>query len=436
MARLLRYFWVLTLLVFAVQLVDAQTYKTHKVKKKETLYGIATENGLTVDQLIAANPGMEKADYMLKKGDVIRVPVIVKGENGDVRQRVIRLGVMLPLQNVNNDGKRMVEYYRGVLMACDSLKKESISVDVKAWNLSEDTDIQSVLSDPQAADRDVIIGPFYEKFVGRLSAFAKTHQIMMVVPFSIHSAEVYTNPHLFQIYQNHESQNESTARRISEWFHNYHPIIVDGGDAQSTKGAFTAVLRQQLTEHNISYNVTSLKSADTDFAHAFASNMPNIVVLNTANLTSLNALFAKLNQLMSTYQGVKVSIFGYMDWMPYTDQYLTNFHKYDMYLPAPFYTNLDTPLAKRLQLKYRWNFHEDMINILPRFALTGFDHTAFFLRGLHKYGKEFDGAAGRFNYQPSQTPLKFERIGAGGYQNRSYMFVHYKPDGTIETITY
>ena len=436
MARLLRYFWVLVLLMFAVQLAEAQTYKTHKVKKKETLYGIATENGLTVDQLIAANPGMEKADYMLKKGDIIRVPVIVKGEKGDVRQRAIRLGIMLPLQNVNIDGKRMVEYYRGVLMACDSLRKEGISVDVKAWNLSEDSDIQSVLSDPSAKNRDLIIGPFYEKFVARLSSFAKANGIMMVVPFSIHSSEIYTNPYLFQIYQHHDEQNESTGRRVSEWFHDYHPIIVDGGDAQSTKGAFTAVLRQQLTDHNISYNVTSLKSADADFAHAFASNMPNIVILNTANLTSLSGLFSKLNQLMSTYQGVKVSIFGYMDWMPYTDQYLTNFHKYDMYLPAPFYTNLDTPLAKRLQLKYRWNFHEYMINILPRFALTGFDHAAFFLRGLHKYGKEFDGAAGRFSYQPSQTPLKFERIGIGGYQNRSYMFVHYKPDGTIETITY
>jgi hypothetical protein len=77
-----------------------------------------------------------------------------------------------------------------------------------------------------------------------------------------------------------------------------------------------------------------------------------------------------------------------------------------------------------------------MINALPRFALTGFDHSVFFLRGLHTYGKSFDGAAGRFGYQPVQTPLKFERIGAGGLQNRAFMFVHYKDDRTIETINY
>ena len=179
----------------SVQTIDAQSYKNHKVKKKETLYGIATDNGLTVDQLIAANPGMEKPGFQLKKGDIIRVPVM---EQGDVRQRAIRLGLMLPLNDDGNDGKRMVEYYRGVLMACDSLKKEGISVDVKAWNLSENTNLQTILSDPQAASRDMIIGPFYEKFVSELSAFAKSHKIKLVVPFSIHAQEIYSNPYLFQ----------------------------------------------------------------------------------------------------------------------------------------------------------------------------------------------------------------------------------------------
>lgn len=436
MARLLRYFLVFSLLCFSSGTVLSQDYKTHKVKKSETLYGIAHENGLTVDQLKAVNPGMEQPGYVLKKGDVIRIPVMATGVYGDVRQRAIRVGVMLPLHDENNDGKRMVEYYRGMLMACDSLKKEGISVDVQAWNLPENGNLQAILNDPQAVNRDIIIGPFYEKFVGALSAFANNHSIMLLIPFSIHTMEIYSNPYIFQVYQNHTDLNESTSRRFSEWFRNCHPIIIDGGDENSTKGPFTSILRNQLTAHNVAYNVTSLKTPDTEFAKAFASNMPNIVVINTASQSALTATFAKLNTLMNTYPGVQVSIFGYMDWMPYTEQHLANFHKYGVYLPAPFYTNLETPVAQRLQKLYTKNFHQDMINILPRFALTGFDHAAFFLRGLHKYGASFDGAAGSFNYQPAQTPLKFERMGAGGHQNRSYMFVHYKPDGTIETITY
>ena len=91
---------------------------------------------------------------------------------------------------------------------------------------------------------------------------------------------------------------------------------------------------------------------------------------------------------------------------------------------------------EQLQQKYRSNFHQDMMPSLPRFALTGFDHAYFFIRGLHKYGMTFDGAAGRFGYPPVQTPLKFERIANGGLRNRSLYFIHYLPEHRLETISF
>ena len=90
----------------------------------------------------------------------------------------------------------------------------------------------------------------------------------------------------------------------------------------------------------------------------------------------------------------------------------------------------------RLQQKYRWNFHQDMMQSLPRFALTGFDHTMFFVLGFANYGKNFTGAPGALDYQPVQTPLKFERIRGGGLQNRSLTFVHYLPEHRTETINF
>ena len=86
--------------------------------------------------------------------------------------------------------------------------------------------------------------------------------------------------------------------------------------------------------------------------------------------------------------------------------------------------------------KYRWNFHTDMMQALPRFAVTGFDHAMFFLKGFYKQGKKFTGAPGSVGYIPVQTPLKFEKIANGGYRNTSLLFVHYKPTHQIETINY
>ena len=77
-----------------------------------------------------------------------------------------------------------------------------------------------------------------------------------------------------------------------------------------------------------------------------------------------------------------------------------------------------------------------MQNTLPRFAITGFDHAYFFLRGLNKYGKSFTGAPGMLGFTPVQTPLQFERYGNGGLRNRTMLFVHYTPDHRVETIKF
>ena len=436
----------MALLVLTSSSALAQSVTTHKVKKGETIYGIARSYGITEAELRAANPGMERSDYLLKKGSTIIIPAAgqqqvtqtnVQTEADDVRQRAIRMGVMLPLHDINGDGRRMVEYYRGLLMACDSLKHEGISIDVYAWNTPDTGDITEILAKPEASRCDIIFGPLYSKQMNDLSAFTLKHGIMLVIPYSINAPQVAANPHIFQVYQSPESLNESTCRRFADWFMDYHPVIVDCDDPNSTKGSFTAALRKELENRHVSYNLTSLKSVNSLFASAFSTHRPNVVVLNSARNSDMEVVFIKLKDLLSANQGLEVSLFGYTEWMALQESQATNFHKYDVYIPAPFYPGMAPSLAKRLAQKYRQNFQRDMSSYMPPLAMTGFDHAMFFLRGLHKYGKTFDGAAGRFNYTPVQTPLKFEQQGSGaGYLNRAYMFVHYKPNGQIDTISY
>ena len=445
MKHILSHFLATAVLAFVTISVSAQSVKSHKVKKDETIYGIAHAYGITEAELRKANPGMERPDYVLKKGDKILIPVgqsVVsaadsKSSLDDVRQRAIRMGVMLPLHDKNGDGRRMVEYYRGLLLACDTLKREGLSVDVYAWNTPDDADIASILAKPEAASCDIIFGPLYSKQMDKLSAFCQQHGTMLVIPFSINAPQLAENSHVFQVYQTPASLDLSTSRRFAEWFKDYHPVIVDCDNPNSTKGSFTTALRQELNARNIRYSLTSIRSADNSFASAFSSQHPNVVVLNSANADDLNVMFIKLRDVVTANANVKITMFGYPEWMELATSLEGNFHRFDMYLPAPYYTNLSLPSSQQLAAKYRAAFHQNMSTFTPRLALTGFDHALFFLRGLHKYGRSFDGAAGRFGYQPVQTPLKFEKQGAnGGYQNRAFMFIHYKTDGRIDTINY
>ena len=62
----------------------------------------------------------------------------------------IRIGVMLPLHREDGDGLRMVEYYRGILLALEQMKQEGINTDVHAWNVPKDADIKTTLLDKNA----------------------------------------------------------------------------------------------------------------------------------------------------------------------------------------------------------------------------------------------------------------------------------------------
>lgn len=460
MKRTLRNFLLLMVLTLGTSIVSAQQpaniREQHQVKKKETVFGISRAYGLTIEELINANPEMKQQGYELKKGAVLNIPypksVIEKQEAeraakakkaaeeaakaNDVRNREIRLGVMLPLHDINGDGRRMMEYYRGVLMACDSLKKQGVSIDVHAWNTAEDGNIYKVLEDPAAAKCDLIIGPLYSKQMDALSDFVAKHDIRLVIPFSINAPQLTTNRNIFQIFQSQNEVSEATISHYLERFKDCHTVVIDCNDTTSKKGVFTFALRRQMESRGMECVVTNLKSSEEYFSNAFSRTKPNVVVLNTGRSQELGVAFSKINGLKANNPELDITMFGYSDWLLYTHRYLQNYYKYNTYIPSVFYYNPLSPATQQFQRKYRQNFSSDMQNLLPRFAITGFDHAYFFLKGLHKYGKTFNGAEGMFGYPVIQTPLKFERYGNGGLRNKTLLFIHYKSDHLMETFKF
>ena len=181
----------------------------------------------------------------------------------------------------------------------------------------------------------------------------------------------------------------------------------------------------------------NLKSPDEAFARAFSATQPNVVILNTARSPQLNSTLARLNTLTAANPQVKIALYGYTEWLMYTKVYNQYFHKYETYIPTYFYYNAENAKTQQLERNYKQWFKGDMMSSLPRFAITGYDQANFFLRGLHRYGKDFKGTKDQNTYVHLQTPLNFKSAAAsGGMQNEAFMLVHYMNNGNIESINY
>lgn len=439
---------LMAFLLCLVASVTAQVGKwreMYKVKKKDTIFGIAKQYGLTVPELMDANPDMKKEGYELKKGDFVFIPFAksapapstsVTKAATPAADHSIRIGVMLPLHDVDGDGRRMVEYYRGLLMACDSLRKEGISTDVHAWNVSADADIAQFIKEPAAAQCQIIFGPLYSSQVRVLAEFCKARDIKLVIPFSINGDDVSRYRQIYQVWESPDMLNNSAIDAFMQRFGDAHPVFIDCNDKESKKGVFTFALRNRLSNKNIAYNITNLNSSEEMFAKSFVKGRRNVVILNTGRSPELTVALSKLASLKNNNPSLSISLFGYNEWLMYADYNMEKFFRFDTYIPTNFYYNAADVKTQQLENSYRKWFRQDMQQALPRFALTGYDHGQYFLRGFHQYGKSFAGTKKQSAYKALQSPLYFKQVGGAGMQNEFFHLIHYTNDGRIESIAY
>lgn len=447
MRHILRFSLLALLAVFCLQGFSQQQWRDrYKVKKKDTLYGIAQKYNISVDALIDANPVMKEAGYELKKGDYVLIPYATTQQKMVTKKtttaalpfagKTVRVGVMLPLHDVDGDGRRMVEYYRGILLACDDLRAQGMNIDIHAWNVNIDANVTTFMPQAKMAKCDIIFGPLYSKQVHALAELCKARNIKLVIPFSISGDDVSIYKQIFQVYQSDDRLTNSAIESYLKLFPDYHPVFIDCNDKTSRKGGFTFGLRTRLESKGIAYGITNLNSSDDLFAKQFSATKPNIVILNTARSPQLTQAMNKLDAVKALRPGLRISLFGYTEWMMYLGIDKERFHQFDTYIPTTFFYNPSDPRTESLNRSYKRWFHTDMQQALPRFAITGYDHAQFFLRGMAQYGKSFKGKSKQSAYRALQSPLEFRQISTAGMQNEFFELVHFRTDGGVEAISY
>ena len=426
----------------------------HKVKRHETVFGIARNYDITIDELLDANPEMREKGYELKKGDQIFIPYsknskpAVQSKTENTKQKevapagpsVVRVGVMLPFLDHSSEGTRMVEYYRGVRAALDTLSKEGIKTEVNLWNINKDSVLTKVLAhNPSIAKQNIILGPLYTSQVHTLAEFCRKNNVALVMPFSIDADDATTNPNVFQIYQS-DSQlaGRSIGAFIERFAKTHRPIFVNTNTPQDGKYAFTKALRETLQSRGIKEELTDINTPLREFAKHFSQTQPNVIILNSAAYKPLERLFEKLDSLKKIDPSLIISTYGYNEWFIYQPNLEKDYFKYNVHIPTTYYFSRTSDRVEDFERDYKNRYGQGMNpDCLPRMALLGYDHTMYFVRGMSKYGRSYVGNE-KLNtgFKPLQSRLEFKRLGKGGYQNTNFQIIRFKTDGTMDSLTY
>lgn len=447
---------------------DTATFKTtHVVKRRETIFRICRNYGITQEEFLKANP--EYKYNKLKQGVVVKIPFSQK-ETAQRKQRineaqnrmqsipdstlffmnetqleevtdgVITAALILPFSlddSASTMQKQMIEFYQGMLLALDKLKDEDVSVNLKVFDSQADgTSLQPLIESGKLDDADIIFGPRWTNQITEVARWSTAHQVPLVLPMNAGADDVFNNPYVFQLNTPQSYFNQEIYNHFLEQFPNPNVIIMDADEFR--RNEFIDGLKTVMADHNIPYSTLDIDTAYQELMDTLAPDKQNIMIINSSSSGPLNTLLPVLQLITRTKAPeIETHLFGYPEYQIYAQDHLDELYEVDTWFYSWFYTNNMLKESVDFNALFRRSFSRQMLVSYPSFASYGYDTGYYFLKGIATYGKDFENHLNEIKTDPVQMGFKFERVNNwGGFINRKVFFVHFSNEYKVEKIDF
>lgn len=416
----------------------------HSVIKGETWESIAAGYSVSVDELHAANPDVTKKK--LKKGTLLIIPKATPSQSQEetssfpseteaekasvIRTSIpnLKVGVLLPFSDT-----RMVEFYRGFLMAADSVRSNGVNLDIYAWDCgSTVAQTEALLS--KLAGLDVVFGPASATQIPSVAETCRELGTRLILPFW-NGQSLSEYPLVYNATAPNSLVFEAAVKMMLSYYPDRNYVIVHSEAADSKGKVLRETLSQALSRRQATAKFLELEGDDFAYESAFNQFRDNMILLDDSSVRSLNILLSRLKDFRQKHPQYPLSLIGYPEWQDETQRLLDDFFSFDTYVISPYYYNVLDARTKQFQHSYEKFFRTTIAKNSPRYAALGFDLAFYTLSGISSLGDNFEQMQGSIHQEPYQNWFRFERDASGmSFSNRFVQFIHYTQEYTIEVI--
>ena len=465
---------------------------TYTVKRGESLYGISHKHGMTTDQLIALNPS---AEYGVKEGDILVVkaggnstsssperqtarPAVTRSyEQATVAETetkyedpdkyslipsekrisqeyvaradepnipdiqpspdTVNMAVMLPFMLHDSEpGKNaqlFIEFYKGLLLAADSLKsRPGHHVNIHAFDTSASADtISAIMNRPEMTGMDIIIGPDNEAHL-QLIADRMGADTRLFNTFNVRSNLYADNHNVMQANIPHSPMLTKAVEAFTEMYEDYTPVFLARIDGPADKDAFTSLLKQRLQADSTAYRDITFKNLLTHRDIDTLDMERNYVFVP---VSGSRAEFAKLSEaiyrLGQSRPERSIRIFGYPEWITFRGEYLNRLYELEATIYTRFYADMMDPDTEAFAREFQAAYGTEMLDAAPVQGLLGFDTGMFLLPLFKDHGHEY--ADHMQPYTGLQSAMNFTQDNSHGAVNEALITVTFRQEGSIKT---
>ncbi|MDE5727427.1 MAG: LysM peptidoglycan-binding domain-containing protein [Duncaniella sp.] len=443
---------------------DAIEMTGYLVKKGETLYSIAASHGITPADIEAANPNLG----VLKKGQVLSLPlrkqaVSPSGPASDTpeapgtaeapsapsvtvgapepaaesaapaeaaKPAEVSVAVMLPFmlseETPSKAAQRTTEFYKGFLLAADSLRASSTPVRIVTFD-TEDSPVKvgRLLADPAMSKFSAIVAPDDASQLALIAEFGKDNHIPVLNPFVVRDESYLYNPFMLQGNLPTRQMYAKAVKAFADRLERSVPVFVSLKGGHADKAEFVAELKKELASRSIA-------SRDIEADGSLAvSDLAGLPADGSYTFIPLSGRQADLNRMLPAIiewrdqSGMPlVRLFGYPEWITYRGETLSNMHNLNTTVYSRIFADYDDRRSEALETEFRRWYGTRMECVVPRQGLMGFDAGMFLIPYLQNGTAVYDGIQNGFRVVSAGE-------GKGSYNDMLYL-INFRPGGGLD----
>ncbi|MBN2610875.1 MAG: LysM peptidoglycan-binding domain-containing protein [Bacteroidales bacterium] len=477
---------------------DYENYRYYEVKRKDTLYSLAKFYNVEVADIVEHNPELR---WGLKTGMIIKIPRFSKyaldtisiitdtlpilpdilpmsqRQCDSIRQagmaRAINVVLMLPLYadftlevkkaiedtsyisedpNVNASLRRpgtikgdyYFEFYEGVLLALDTLRKKGQDINLRVFDTERDTTrVKTILKGLEVNKPDLMIGPVFPETFKLAAKFASTNNIIIVSPIYSRSEQLSGFPYAFQFVPSRETEHEAIATIASACPHSNLLIFHDADttnkkDSEDLKNVFTGIMHHK--NDSSLFTIKEVRHSDTlvrNLRHSLVHGRKNVAIITTNNEAYLSELLSHLDRFQKMYD---ITVIGQPAWLTFNNIDLEYFHNLGLHLYTPFYIDYnDIAVKKFIRNAINTLGYEPLELKSKGYNLTflGYDIAYYFIQSYLYYGNNLDNCIQCIKNKSLLNNYSFKQNNpAGGFENKGMIYLRFNKDYTVERILF
>lgn len=348
-------------------------------------------------------------------------------EDVEQSENTVKVAVMLPFmldqENMTRQAENNTNFYRGMLLAIDSLasrggiKIELTAIDTEGSAATTARHLQQM----DLSALDYVIAPNDSLSIEQIAAIADTTNASVVNLFAVKNDAHLRHESVVQANISHEAMYASAISAFCKEYKERKVVFLNATDISADKKTFTDMLQSELVKTGIPYETINFAGKLTADQTLELPERDYVFVPTSSGREMLMKIMPTLTEYVDAKPTSTISLFGYPEWVVIRGDLQERLHKLNTVVYSRFSTDNDNERVNAVCQAYKAAYGQTLPEAIPNSVLLGFDTMAWIISAAESGLTEpFEGV---------QNSFKVREIESAGNENGALYFITFSSTG-------